>query len=190
MRFPHVFAALSLVALIDSACHEPTSSAEPARVTLNLTPDAAAFVVGTTGHVGAQAFDRVGHEIAWTGARDLVSSDSSVLQVAFDSVVIARSVGFAQLRVSWPGPTYYTVSDSVSIAVGYRGSGTVRNPLVANNCWTVQTGPTTSLYVPTLPAQYRVVGLRVRIVARPQGGGDFCMVGTGVLLDSIAVDAP
>jgi hypothetical protein len=35
-----------------------------------------------------------------------------------------------------------------------------------------------------------VDGLRVRIVARPTGGGDFCMVGTGVYLDSIAVDSP
>lgn len=188
MRFRHVVAALSLVTLADCSRQEPTSIAAPARVRLNLTPDAAAFVVGTSGHVVAQAFDQAGHEIAWTGPQVLVSSDSSVLQVTSDSLVLARSVGFAQLRVSWPGPTYYTVSDSVSIVVRYRGSGTVRRPLIG--CWTVQTNPTTALYVPTLPAQYRVEGLRVRIVARPLGGGDFCMVGTGVDLDSIAVDTP
>ena len=191
MRFRLVLAALSLVTLADCSPQESTQIAAPApaRVTLNLTPGAASFVVGTSGQVIGRAFDQAGHEIAWTGVRHLVSSDSSVLQVTFDSLVLARRVGFAQLSLSWLGPI--SVSDSVSVAVGYRGSGTVRFiPLVGMDCWVVQTNPTTSLYVPALPTPYRVDGLRVRIVARPRGGGDFCMVGTGVDLDSISAVTP
>lgn len=160
----------------------------PTRVTLNLTPDAAAFIVGTHGQVVGHAFDQAGHEIEWKGARRLVSSDSNVLQVSLDSIVVAGRVGFAQLLLSWLGPV--AVSDSVSVAVGYHGSGTVRFIPVEGGCWVIETDPHTALYVPDLPSVYRVDGLRVRIVARPRGGGDFCMVGTGVDLDSVQVDTP
>lgn len=194
MRFRHVLRALSLLTLVDCSPQESTPVAvptvlAPARVTLNLTPDAAAFIVGTHGQVVGHAFDQAGHEIEWKGARRLVSSDSNVLQVSLDSIVVARRVGFAQLQLSWLGPV--AVSDSAPVAVGYRGSGTVRFiPFVGMDCWVIETDPHTALYVPDLPSVYRVDGLRVRIVARPRGGGDFCMVGTGVDLDSVQVDTP
>ena len=194
MRFRNVLAALGLAILADCSPQESTplgvpTVLAPVRVTLSLTPYATAFVVGTYGQMVGRAFDQAGREIAWTGARNLVSSDSSVLQVTPDNIVIARRVGFAQLRLSWLGPV--AVSDSVTVAVGYRGNGTVRFvPFVGMNCWVVVTGPQSALYVPDLPSMFRVDGLRVRIVARPRGGGDFCMVGTGVDLDSVVVDTP
>ena len=194
MRFRNVLATLGLAILADCSQEStplavPTVLA-PARVTLSLTPFTTAFVVGTYGQVVGRAFDQAGREIAWTGARHLVSSDSNVLQVTPDNIVIARRVGFAQLRLSWLGPV--AVSDSVMVAVGYRGSGTVQFvPFVGMNCWVVVTGPQTALYVPELPSMFRVDGLRVRIVARPRGdGGDFCLVGTAVVLDSVVVDTP
>lgn len=193
MRFRHVLCALTVLTLVDCSPRGSTPLAAPtvstpARVTLNLTPDAAAFFVGTHGQVVGHAFDPAGYEIEWKGVRRLVSSDSSVLLVSLDNSVIARRVGFAQLRLSWLGPI--TVSDSASVAVGYHGSGTVRFIRVEGGCWVIETDPHTALYVPDLPSVYRVDGLRVRIVARPRSGGDFCMVGTGVDLDSVRVDTP
>ena len=195
MRFRNVLATLGLAILADCSPQEspplavPTVLA-PSRVTLSLTPFATAFVVGTYGQVVGRAFDQAGREIAWTGARHLVSSDSNVLQVTPDNIVIARRVGFAQLRLSWLGPV--AVSDSVTVAVGYHGSGTVQFAHFGPDCWVVVTGPQSALYVPDLPSMFRVDGLRVRIVARPRGGGggDFCMVGTSVDLDSVVVDTP
>ena len=160
----------------------------PARVALVLSPSADSVRVGTSGRISARAFDAQGNEMPWTASRQIESSDSSVLSVAPDGALLARRVGFSRLRVSWIGTTW--VSDSITVGVGYRGVGTVRFIPVEGGCWVIATDPLTALEVLELPAAFRVDGLRVRIVARPRASGSFCMVGTGVTLDSIVTEAP
>jgi hypothetical protein len=175
-----------------AGCHSATAPAPPveslpARVALVLTPGAESLFVGTSGRVSARAFDRLGNEMPWTASRRIESSDSSVLSVASDGALLARRVGFSRLRVSWVGRT--SVSDSITVGVGYRGVGTVRLIPVEGGCWVIATDPLTALEVLELPAAFKVDGLRVRIVARPRATGSFCMVGIGASLDSIRAEA-
>ena len=183
----------SVLAVIGCSGPKPTPvelQAEllPARVALVLTPAAESLLVGTTGRISARAFGRLGNEMPWTTSRQIESSDSSVLSVAPDGALLARRVGFSRLRVSWIGRT--SVSDSTTVGVGYRGVGTVRLIPVEGGCWVIATDPLTALEVLELPAAFRVDGLRVRIVARPRASGSFCMVGTGVTLDSVVTELP
>ena len=158
----------------------------PAKVTLELAPAANSFVVGTSGHVTARALDRANREMVWRAPRRIESSDTSVLQVNPDGSVLARRVGFSRLRLTWAGNVY--VQDSVLVAVGFRGVGTVRFVPVEGGCWVIRTELLAGLEAPLLPNAFKTDGLRVRIAARPAQFGSFCMVGTLVELDSIRVE--
>ena len=165
---------------------DQTDGPIPAKVTLELAPAANSFVVGTSGQVTARALDRANREMVWRAPQRLESSDTSVLRVNQDGSVLARRVGFSRLRLTWAGNVY--VQDSVLVAVGFRGVGTVRFNPVEGGCWVIRTELLAGLEAPLLPNAFKIDGLRVRIAARPAQFGSFCMVGTLVELDSIRVE--
>lgn len=168
---------------------EPLEAPVPAKVTITLTPAAETFVVGTYGQVSARIVDRAGVELEWSAPRRVEASDTSVLSVDANGVVLARRVGMSWLRVTWAGRVF--VRDSVRVRVGIRGVGTVRFIAVEGGCWVIEADPRTAFEPTNLPTAFRAEGLRVRFAAGPSRfGGSFCMVGTLVDLDSIRIETP
>ena len=186
-----MLASWSLLAV--SACGPPSAPAGPteepvpARVTLTLTPAADAFVVGTSGLVSARVFDEANMEMVWSAPRRIEASDTSVLSVDTSGTVLARRVGVSWLRVTWAGRV--SVRDSVSVRVGVRGVGRMRDFSLLG-CWVIDTDPLTAYEPTNLPIAFKSAGLRVRFAARPSAYGSLCAVGRTVDLDSIRIEAP
>lgn len=183
-----LFASVACDAARSGSAPDVPAESVPARVVLELSPPAALFVVGTSGQLTARAFSPTGEEIVWSAPRRLEASDPSVLSVDANGLVLARRVGFSWLRALWAGRVM--VGDSVHVRVGVRGVGTMRYYSFESGCWFIVTDPVTAYRPPNLPNAFKLDGLRVRFAGRPLGGGDFCLAGIPIELDSIRLEVP